>query len=112
MTGRGHYAGRVTPRAHPGPSVNGMTESNGGMVVRLSAVRKEYGEAVALDGVSLEIQAGEAVAVMGPSGSGKSTLLSMVAGLDRPTSGSVVVHGDDLGALDEGSRCSAVGGSA
>jgi putative ABC transport system ATP-binding protein len=78
-----------------------MTEGNGGVVVRLSTVRKEYGETVALDGVSLEIQAGEAVAVMGPSGSGKSTLLSMVAGLDRPTAGSVVVHGDDLGTLDE-----------
>jgi putative ABC transport system ATP-binding protein len=76
-------------------------EGNGQVVVRLSAVRKEYGESVALDGVSLEIQAGEAVAVMGPSGSGKSTLLSMVAGLDRPTSGSVVVHSDDLGTLDE-----------
>jgi putative ABC transport system ATP-binding protein len=76
-------------------------EGNGQVVVRLTAVRKEYGESVALDGVSLEIQAGEAVAVMGPSGSGKSTLLSMVAGLDRPTSGSVVVHGDDLGTLDE-----------
>jgi len=74
---------------------------SGQAVVRLTAVRKEYGESVALDGVSLEIHAGEAVAVMGPSGSGKSTLLSMVAGLDRPTSGSVVVHGDDLGALDE-----------
>jgi putative ABC transport system ATP-binding protein len=74
---------------------------NAEAVVQLTAVRKEYGESVALDGVSLEIQAGEAVAVMGPSGSGKSTLLSMVAGLDRPTSGSVVVHGDDLGALDE-----------
>src|SRR3954449_5936394 len=70
-------------------------------VVRLTAVRKEYGESVALDGVSLEIRAGEAVAVMGPSGSGKSTLLSMVAGLDRPTSGSVVVHGEELGALNE-----------
>jgi putative ABC transport system ATP-binding protein len=76
-------------------------EGNGQVVVRLTAVRKEYGESVALDGVSLEIQAGEAVAVMGPSGSGKSTLLSMVAGLDRPTSGSVVVHSDDLGTLDE-----------
>ncbi|TCC31683.1 ABC transporter ATP-binding protein [Kribbella speibonae] len=78
-----------------------MTEDNGQAVVQLTAVRKEYGESAALDGVSLEIHAGEAVAVMGPSGSGKSTLLSMVAGLDRPTSGSVVVHGDDLGALDE-----------
>jgi putative ABC transport system ATP-binding protein len=74
---------------------------NGEPVVQLTAVRKEYGESVALDGVSLVIHAGEAVAVMGPSGSGKSTLLSMVAGLDRPTSGSVVVHGDDLGTLDE-----------
>lgn len=78
-----------------------MTDDNGQAVVQLTAVRKEYGESAALDGVSLEIHAGEAVAVMGPSGSGKSTLLSMVAGLDRPTSGSVVVHGDDLGTLDE-----------
>jgi putative ABC transport system ATP-binding protein len=78
-----------------------MTEDNGQAVVQLTAVRKEYGESAALDGVSLEIHAGEAVAVMGPSGSGKSTLLSMVAGLDRPTAGSVVVHGEDLGTLDE-----------
>jgi putative ABC transport system ATP-binding protein len=80
-----------------------MTDAEGNeqAVVRLSGVRKEYGESVALDGVSLEIHAGEAVAVMGPSGSGKSTLLSMVAGLDRPTSGSVIVHGEDLGSLDE-----------
>ncbi|WP_406049184.1 ABC transporter ATP-binding protein [Kribbella sp. NBC_00889] len=76
-------------------------EGNGQAVVRLTAVRKEYGESVALDGVSLEIHSGEAVAVMGPSGSGKSTLLSMVAGLDRPTSGTVTVHGEDLGALNE-----------
>ena len=70
-------------------------------VVRLSAVRKEFGEAVALAGVTLEIHGGEAVAVMGPSGSGKSTLLNMIAGLDRPTSGSVIVNGEDLGALNE-----------
>lgn len=76
-------------------------EGNGQAVVRVTDVRKEYGESVALDGVSLEIHADEAVAVMGPSGSGKSTLLSMVAGLDRPTAGTIVVHGDDLGSLDE-----------
>ncbi|MEV8530730.1 ABC transporter ATP-binding protein [Streptomyces sp. NPDC051211] len=71
------------------------------VVVRLDGVQKEYGDAKALDGVSLEIRAGEAVAVMGPSGCGKSTLLNMIAGLDRPTSGTVRVHGQDLGALNE-----------
>ena len=70
-------------------------------VVELTDVRKEYSDSVALDGLSLRIHAGEAVAVMGPSGSGKSTLLNMVAGLDRPTSGSVVVNGEDLGKLNE-----------
>jgi putative ABC transport system ATP-binding protein len=78
-----------------------MTDIASGPVVRLTAVRKEFGEAVALDGVDLEIHAGDAVAVMGPSGSGKSTLLNMIAGLDRPASGSVVVHGEDLGSLNE-----------
>jgi putative ABC transport system ATP-binding protein len=71
------------------------------VVVRLTEVRKDYGDYAALDGVSLEIRAGEAVAVTGASGSGKSTLLNLVAGLDRPTAGSVVVHGEDLGKLNE-----------
>lgn len=70
-------------------------------VVQLDDVCKIYGDARALDGMSLQIQAGEAVAVMGPSGCGKSTLLNMVAGLDRPTSGSVRVAGQDLGQLNE-----------
>ncbi|MFJ7158655.1 ABC transporter ATP-binding protein [Streptomyces sp. NPDC101118] len=72
-----------------------------GVVVRLDGVHKEYGDAKALDGLDLEIRAGEAVAVMGPSGCGKSTLLNMVAGLDRPTAGRVEVRGQDLGALGE-----------
>ncbi|MFB6562160.1 ABC transporter ATP-binding protein [Streptomyces sp. NPDC056400] len=71
------------------------------VVVRLDGVHKEYGDAKALDGLSLEIRAGDAVAVMGPSGCGKSTLLNMVAGLDRPTSGTVEVKGQDLGGLNE-----------
>jgi putative ABC transport system ATP-binding protein len=75
------------------------TESQ--VVVRLDAVSRHYGETAALDGVTLEIRAGEAVAVMGPSGCGKSTLLNMIAGLDRPTSGTVTVRGQDLGRLDE-----------
>jgi putative ABC transport system ATP-binding protein len=70
-------------------------------VVRLDRVRKEYGDTIALDGVTLSIHTGEAVAVMGPSGCGKSTLLNMIAGLDRPTAGTITVHGDDLGRLDE-----------
>src|SRR5690349_22389122 len=71
------------------------------VVVRLTDVRKEYGDSIAVDRVTLSIRAGEAVAVMGPSGSGKSTLLNLIAGLDRPTSGEVVVHGDELGRLNE-----------
>jgi len=89
----------MTGRA-PGPYGRGMIDEE--HVVRLEDVRKEYGDAAALDGVSLNVRAGESVAVMGPSGSGKSTLLNMVAGLDRPSSGSVVVLGEPLEALGEG----------
>lgn len=69
--------------------------------MRVDGLRKKYGDAAALNGVSLRIRPGESVAVMGPSGCGKSTLLNMVAGLDRPTSGSIVVQGEDLGAMNE-----------
>jgi putative ABC transport system ATP-binding protein len=73
--------------------------------VRLDAVRKEYGRGAesvaALGGVSLAFPRGGFTAVMGPSGSGKSTFLHCAAGLDRPTSGSVRLDGQDLAELSE-----------
>lgn len=54
-----------------------------------------------LDEVSLDLPSGRSVAIQGPSGSGKSTLLGLMAGLERPTSGRVLVDGEDLGALDQ-----------
>jgi putative ABC transport system ATP-binding protein len=55
-----------------------------------------------LDGLSLQVTEGEFVALMGPSGSGKTTLLNLIAGIDRPTSGSVNIVGTELSRLSEG----------
>jgi len=57
-----------------------------------------------LEGVDLDVESGEVVAVLGPSGSGKTTLLGLLAGLDRPTEGRVILEGTDLDALDEDAR--------
>src|SRR5213080_3696636 len=72
-------------------------------LISLSDVTKRYDSdgQPAVDGVSLEIAPGEAVAVMGPSGSGKSTLLNLIAGLDKPTSGAVTVAGARVDRLSE-----------
>ena len=68
-------------------------------------LKKYYGtgdtQVKALDGVDLNIQQGEFVAIVGTSGSGKSTLLHMLGGLDRPTSGTVIVDGKDIFALKD-----------
>jgi putative ABC transport system ATP-binding protein len=75
-----------------------------GDVIRLDGVTKAYqsGAAPALADVSLSVRAGEVAAIMGPSGSGKSTLLNLIAGLDRPSAGTVTVAGQRIDTLGEG----------
>ena len=79
-----------------------MTEAP---IVSAKEVSRAFGEGDAvvraLDGVSIDFPRGQFTAIMGPSGSGKSTLMHCLAGLDRPTSGSVVIEGVDLGSLDD-----------
>jgi lipoprotein-releasing system ATP-binding protein len=78
-----------------------------GLLLRLTRVTKRYdapgkaGALMVLNDVSLDLARGESLAIIGPSGSGKSTLLQIIGTLDRPTSGSVSLNGQDLGVLDD-----------
>jgi putative spermidine/putrescine transport system ATP-binding protein len=67
-----------------------------GVAVRLTAVRKLFGDVVAVDGVNLDIRDGEFFSLLGPSGSGKTTMLRMIAGFELPTSGTILLHGADV----------------
>jgi putative ABC transport system ATP-binding protein len=82
-----------------------LTTVNAPLAVEAVDLERTYASGratvAALAGVTLGIRRGEFVAVMGPSGSGKSTLLNVVAGLERPTAGTVRVDGEDLAKLDE-----------
>jgi putative ABC transport system ATP-binding protein len=78
-------------------------------VLRTENLKKYYGsgdnQVKALDGISLSVEQGEFLAVVGTSGSGKSTLLHMLGGLDRPTSGKVYVDGKDISGLKDDALC-------
>jgi putative ABC transport system ATP-binding protein len=74
-------------------------------MIRLRELVKTYGDGAnrveALKGIDLDIAVGEFVSVMGPSGSGKSTLLNLVSALDTPSSGQIVIDGQEIGSLDD-----------
>ena len=82
-----------------------MSDAADTSVLRARGLRKEYGKGEglvrAVDGVDLDIGAGETVAVMGPSGCGKSTLLHLLGGLDRPSGGEVLLNGRRTDTLSE-----------
>src|ERR1700686_2436083 len=84
-------------------AIPGKSPKTGTVAIRSDNLCRHYrmGENLirAVDGVTLEVRSGEFVALLGSSGSGKSSVLNLVAGLDRPTSGSVIVHERNLAQL-------------
>jgi len=93
-------------KAKPEARSEGKAEEKAETLIKLRAVAKHYergGERLKiLDGLDLDVPRGAFEALMGPSGSGKSTLLNLIAGLDRPTSGSIDIAGKRLDQMSEG----------
>ena len=81
-------------------------------MLRLDAVRKEFGSVVALQGITLDVGAGEIVALVGDNGAGKSTVVNCVAGVHPPTSGQILVEDEPVrftGPLDARRRSGDMG---
>ena len=73
-----------------------MNENGSAPILDVRAIEFSYGQLQVLFGISLEVRRGEALALLGTNGAGKSTLLRVIAGLERPTVGTVVLDGDDI----------------
>lgn len=72
-------------------------------MIQVRRLSKRFGEhTIVLDGIDLDFASGDWTVIMGPSGSGKTTLLNILGGLDRPTSGSVMIGGVEISSLDQG----------
>src|SRR4051794_35400773 len=91
MAVREQPQGKVDGPAHAAVEARGLTRRYGEGETAVDALR----------GVDIEVSSGELVAVMGPSGSGKSTLMHILAGLDKPTEGTVMIAGTDITRLDD-----------
>jgi putative ABC transport system ATP-binding protein len=85
--------------------LHAMSDASSTTIVSATELRRVYGEGEtavhALRGITVGFPSGQFAAIMGPSGSGKSTLMHLLAGLDQPTSGSVIVDGKELSTLDD-----------
>jgi putative ABC transport system ATP-binding protein len=82
-----------------------VVESSGGVVVQATSLTKEFQRGqvrvTALESVDVSVERGEFLALMGPSGSGKSTLLHLIAGMDKPTGGRLLVLGEEPADMNE-----------
>ena len=85
----------VSTNQHPAPGAAG-TERSATPAVRLERVEKRFGDVVAVAGIDLDVADGEFFSMLGPSGSGKTTTLRMIAGFELPTSGRILLHGEDV----------------
>jgi spermidine/putrescine ABC transporter ATP-binding subunit len=81
-----------------------MSENQPKPIIRIDGLSKHFGALAAVDDVSLDIRAGEFFALLGPSGCGKSTLLRMLAGLESPSAGSILIDGEDMSGVPANRR--------
>jgi branched-chain amino acid transport system ATP-binding protein len=79
--------------------------TNGAPLLAAADVHRRFGALVVLDGVALDVGAGDAIGIVGPNGAGKTTLLDVLAGAQRPNGGTVRFRGEDVTRLDAASRC-------